>query len=182
MIYGKNIQLRLIQQKDLSLLYEKINDPLLRGEHLPPILVSETQLQEMFVKTGFCALDEARLLIVDLQDNLLGTMHFFKATAYSDAMELSFLIFSPSHRNKGYAAEAVTITCDYLFSQRRLNRIQLSIAFSNDASKRVAQKCGFVLEGTARGALFLMGKDIDMNIYSLLRAEWQSKYDQDNAN
>jgi len=172
MINGKNIQLRLIQQKDLFLLYEKINDPGLRGDHLPAMLISEVQLQEMFVKTGFCNEESTRLLIVDLQDNLLGTMHFFKANTYSDAVELSFLIFSTLHRNKGYAAEAVTLICHYLFSHRRLNRIQLSMAVSNEGSRRVAEKCGFTLEGIARGSLFLAGKDVDMHIYSLLRDEW----------
>jgi ribosomal-protein-alanine N-acetyltransferase len=38
----------------------------------------------------------------------------------------------------------------------------------NAPSRRIAEKCGFQLEGTARGALFNGGRS-DVLIYSLLR-------------
>lgn len=39
----------------------------------------------------------------------------------------------------------------------------------NLASERVAIKTGFTKEGVARGANFVRGKHIDMNVYALLR-------------
>jgi [ribosomal protein S5]-alanine N-acetyltransferase len=36
-------------------------------------------------------------------------------------------------------------------------------------SRRIAEKCGFQLEGTARGAFFHGGRSVDVLIYSLLR-------------
>src|SRR5262249_16928344 len=48
---------------------------------------------------------------------------------------------------------------------------QLIIAEGNIASERVAQKCGFTYEGTARQAMFARGRHSDMKIYSLLRPE-----------
>ena len=41
----------------------------------------------------------------------------------------------------------------------------------NGASRRVAEKCGFVLEGTARGAFFNDGRNQDVVFYSLLRTD-----------
>ena len=47
----------------------------------------------------------------------------------------------------------------------------LIIAEGNIASERVAQKCGFTYEGTARQAMFARGRHFDMKLYSLLRHE-----------
>ena len=47
----------------------------------------------------------------------------------------------------------------------------------NAASRRIAEKCGFVLEGTARGAFFNDGRNQDVVVYSLLRDDprpWRS--------
>jgi ribosomal-protein-alanine N-acetyltransferase len=52
-----------------------------------------------------------------------------------------------------------------------IERLQMQIHPENLASKRVAEKCGFKLEGTARGALFHRGKNCDAEVYSLLRTE-----------
>lgn len=39
----------------------------------------------------------------------------------------------------------------------------------NAASRRIAEKCGYQLEGTARGAFFNDGRNQDVVIYALLR-------------
>ncbi|MFM8455117.1 MAG: GNAT family N-acetyltransferase [Gammaproteobacteria bacterium] len=54
-----------------------------------------------------------------------------------------------------------------------MNRIQLAVPEGNTPSKRVAEKANFSYEGKARGAFFLNGIDIDLHIYSMLRAEWK---------
>jgi len=60
---------------------------------------------------------------------------------------------------------------DYLFGSKRVHRIQLVIVPENAASRRIAEKCGFQLEGTARGAFFNTGRNQDVLIYSLLRTD-----------
>ena len=58
---------------------------------------------------------------------------------------------------------------DYLFATKKQHRIQLVIVPENAASRRIAEKCGFQLEGTARGAFFNDGRNQDVLIYALLR-------------
>jgi len=41
----------------------------------------------------------------------------------------------------------------------------------NAPSRRIADKCGFQLEGRARGAFFNAGQNLDVLVYSLLRAD-----------
>jgi [ribosomal protein S5]-alanine N-acetyltransferase len=63
----------------------------------------------------------------------------------------------------------VRLLVDYLFGARKVYRISLVIVPENALSRRVAEKCGFQLEGTVRGAFFNGGRSLDVLIYSLLR-------------
>src|SRR2546422_10617809 len=64
-----------------------------------------------------------------------------------------------------------SLCADYLFQSTKMHRVQLLIAEGNIASERVAEKCGFTYEGTARQAMFTRGRHRDMRIYSLFRHE-----------
>ncbi len=59
----------------------------------------------------------------------------------------------------------------YLFDRKKVNRLRLIIHPGNTASKRVAEKAGFTLEGLARGAWWHRGQNHDVEVWSLLRAE-----------
>ena len=54
------------------------------------------------------------------------------------------------------------------WERRKVNRISLVIVPENAPSQRIAERCGFQLEGTARGALFTGGRSVDVLMYSLL--------------
>jgi L-amino acid N-acyltransferase YncA len=67
---------------------------------------------------------------------------------------------------------------DYLTGAKKQHRIHLVIVPGNEASRRVAEKCGFVPEGTVRGAFFNGGRNHDVLLYSLLRTDprpWHSR-------
>jgi ribosomal-protein-alanine N-acetyltransferase len=59
----------------------------------------------------------------------------------------------------------------YLFQTKRANRIRLVIHPDNLASRRLADKCGFHHEGTARGAWYHKGHHHDVEIYAILHAD-----------
>jgi [ribosomal protein S5]-alanine N-acetyltransferase len=67
--------------------------------------------------------------------------------------------------------EAVDLLVRYLFSRLKNNRIRLIIHPENLASCRVAEKCGFTYEGTARGAWYYRGTNHDVEVYAILRDE-----------
>ena len=92
------------------------------------------------------------LVIVDPDGEIAGHIEFFRPVAYWDAFELVV----PALRRAvtpvtGYVTEAVQLLVDYLFATKKEHRIHLVIVPENAASRRIAEKCGFALEGTARG-------------------------------
>ena len=100
---------------------------------------------------------------------MVGHIEFFRPVAYWDAYELSYKLYGQEHAGQGYTTEAVRLLVDYLFGAKKVNRISLVIVPENASSRRIAERCGFKLEGTARGAFFHGGRSVDVLIYSLLR-------------
>jgi RimJ/RimL family protein N-acetyltransferase len=80
-------------------------------------------------------------------------------------------MFDPLQQGQGIMTEALSLFTDYLFQSTKIHRVQLIIADGNIASEKVAQKCGFTYEGTARQAMFARGRHWDMKLYALLRDE-----------
>ena len=108
------------------------------------------------------------LVIVNTTGEILGHIEFFKTVNYLDEYELSYQIYDINQREKGVMTEALTLMTRYLFETKRMNRIRLVIHPQNNASRRLAEKCGFQHEGTARGAWYNKGRHQDVEIYSIL--------------
>ena len=82
-----------------------------------------------------------------------------------------YQLYADQYAGRGFVTEAVHLLVDYLFGAKKEHRIHLVIVGENGASRRIAEKCGFVLEGTVRGAFFNDGRNQDVLLYSLLRTD-----------
>lgn len=78
---------------------------------------------------------------------------------------------------KGYATEALATLVSFAFEEANLHRIWLKIAIPNKASMAVTKKLGFAKEGTSRQCLFINGKWLDADVFSMLEDEYDSLAD-----
>ena len=170
MLNGNAIHLRSVRQADLEELYQRHVEVINRGDFFPVGIISESKFRRRFEESGFWSEDEGLLLIIAASGNIVGHIEFFKTVNYLDELELSYQIYEQADRGQGYATEAVSLLVRYLFGRLKANRIRLIIHPDNRASCRVAEKCGFAHEGTARGAWYHRGKNHDVEVYALLRA------------
>ena len=170
MIRGLRCILRTVREADLAQLYTLVSDTSLQGDYMSLPLRSEPSFRKEFAETGFLGAKRGRFLVTDFDDRLLGTVVYFDVN-YMDGFEIGYHLFDPAARNRGVMGEAVPMAIDYLFSHHKVNRMQVVIAPGNEASKRLALKCGFTLEGTLRGNVFHHGRNHDSLLYSLLRAD-----------
>lgn len=171
MLHGDEIQLRLVREDDLSHLYEMLSNLDTRGSYFPLGVMSEPTLLTEFNKNGFWDKDEGMLLMVDDAGEIVGEIEYFPIIHYLQGYEISYQVFGAKHAGKGYTTEAVNLLVQYLFGRKRVNRMQLNIHPDNAASKKVAEKCGFSVEGIMRGCWFHQGEFHDLEIWSLLRDE-----------
>jgi len=168
MLKGTLITLRPVRDSDLEKLYTFHTTIENRGEYFPRGILSQPAFQKQFQENGFWSKDDGMLLIVNPADEILGHIEFFKTVNYLDEYELSYQVYDADQRGKGVMTEAVKMLVQYLFETKRMNRIRLIIHPDNAASRRLAEKCGFTHEGTARGAWYNKGQHHDVVIYSIL--------------
>jgi RimJ/RimL family protein N-acetyltransferase len=171
MLKGQSILLRPVRDSDLDQLYTYHTDIDNRGDFFPRGVLAQPTFRKRFQETGFWSKEEGMLVIVSPQDEILGHIEFFKTVNYLDEFELSYQVYAPEHRGQGVATEAVNLLVRYLFESKQVNRIRLVIHPDNIASRRLAEKCGFRHEGTARGAWYHRGAHRDVEIYAILHDE-----------
>lgn len=171
MLDGDRVRLRPVRADDLDRLYDEHIRIRTRGQFFPLGIQSESAWRKAFAETGLWQKTEGTLLLVTPEDEVAGHIEFFRPVPYWDAFELSYHLYDDRHAGRGYVTEAVQLLVDYLFSTKKEHRIQLVIEPGNGASRRIAEKCGFTLEGTARGAFFVHGTSHDVLVYSLLRTD-----------
>jgi [ribosomal protein S5]-alanine N-acetyltransferase len=169
LLHGDHVTLRPTLEADLETAYAAHMNIANRGAFFPLGVLSESAFRRSFAEHGYWQKEEGTLLIVTPDDEIAGHIEFFKPVSYWDAFELSYQLYDDRFAGKGYTTEAVQLLVDYLFAAKKQHRIQLVIVPENGASMRIAEKCGFALEGTARGAFFNDGRSQDVLVYSLLR-------------
>lgn len=177
MLSGRTITLRPVLASDLDVLYAAHVDVANRGLYFPRGVWSESRFRREHAENGFWTKDEGTLVIIEPDGEIAGHIEFFTPVSYWDAFELSYLLYDDRFAGRGYVTEAVQLVVDYLFWTKKQHRIHLVIVPENAASRRIAERCGFTLEGTMRGAFFNEGRNQDVLMYSLLRTDprpWQA--------
>ncbi len=174
MLKGTRINLRLVRESDLDDYIRLTHDIDARGPFFPVMLSSEPQIRHEFQESGFWSEKFRTMIIVDkVSDRMIGSISAFKTVFYHDALELGYILYDVSSRGKGIMAEAVRLYCGYLFRWQNIHRIQLEIETGHIASRRTAENAGFTHEGTIRHCLIVNGSPVDMEMYSIIRSEFE---------
>ena len=171
MLAGKSVTLRQVREVDLDVLYDAHTNIRNRGAYFPLGVMSQTAFRGEFGEHGFWQKTEGMLVIESPEGEIAGHIEFFRPVSYWDAFELSYQLYDDQYAGRGFVTEAVQLLVDYLFGAKKEHRIHLVIVVENAASRRIADKCGFTLEGTVRGAFFNDGRNQDVLLYSLLRTD-----------
>jgi len=117
--------------------------------------------------------DPAGFAIVLKENNILiGTIGYLNWHPNHKRIEIGYAI-SRTYWNNGYVTEAAKGLITYFFRHSDLVRIEAQVRLENGASSRVLEKAGMRFEGILRKHLLFKGEHHDMNMYSILRDEWE---------
>jgi RimJ/RimL family protein N-acetyltransferase len=103
---------------------------------------------------------------------VIGTCILWGLDAFNQFGHLGISVL-PAARSQGYGREMVRLLCHYGFRFRNLHRIELETLATNAAMRRLAESCGFVLEGIQREQAYDGDAFSDIALYGLLRQEWR---------
>lgn len=85
-----------------------------------------------------------------------------------------FRIWISGATGRGLGTEATRLTMAHAFEVQGLHRVELEVYAFNPRARHVYEKCGFVHEGTRRGALRFDERWIDCDVMALLDSDWHA--------
>lgn len=104
-------------------------------------------------------------------DELVGLIDIKTTDLLSKKTEIGYWL-SEDFQRQGIMTRSVQRICEYAFNDLNLNRVQIKCATGNMASKNIAKKLGFKLEGIERdGELLSNNEYVDLEIYSKLKSD-----------
>lgn len=108
---------------------------------------------------------------IEYKHNFVGVIGIvLQKDVYRKSAEIGYWIGEP-YWNKGISTIALKLATDYCFNTLKFERLFACAFEGNVRSKRVLEKCGFVLEGISRKAVFKNSKLIDELRYGKLKGE-----------
>jgi len=78
----------------------------------------------------------------------------------------------PAMRGRGLGTDVVRVLCRYGFEVRGLHRLQVDTLADNTAMIGAAERAGFRVEGTLRGAAWVSGRFVDEVVLGLVAEDW----------
>ena len=86
------------------------------------------------------------------------------------------MIGDPEMRGKGYGSDMIRVLLQYLFRERNMERVELTVFSYNKAGVHLYEKLGFVREGALRDHVYTMCRYHDEYVYAMLRREYEALY------
>ena len=164
------VRLEPLSQAHVEPLEQMLEDPdVLRFSRVPvPVPVGFGR--EWFERYDDGRRDGTRVafaIVDDVSEEFLGVALAPTVDEETRTVELGYLVASHA-RGRGVATAALRQLTDWTFAELGALRIELVISVDNPASKRVAQRCGYTLEGVHRSVYFKQGLREDIEIWSRL--------------
>lgn len=115
-------------------------------------------------------------IVVEGDDEILGLVSLACIDHLNQSAEFHIMIGDKINQGHGVGSFAITEMLSHGFNNLNLNRIELTVLDTNKRAQHVYEKIGFVHEGTKRYSKYKNGKFVDMHIYSILKEEFNQKY------
>lgn len=172
MIHGRTTRLRRVERADVDHLLRWQSDPeVMRWWGQPEPLPARVDL-ERDVAGRFSEMDIALYLIIETTDGVpIGRMDIEHIDRRHRGAEVGLYLGETAEHGKGHGSDALEAACRYLFGQRGLHRIALTVMVDNHRAIAVYEWLGFRREGTLRGHLWMDGAPVDELAMSLLARE-----------
>ena len=165
-----------LELEDQTFLNDLMNDPLIEhmtaGEYFP---VSKYSQNSWFQKHGNSS-DPCRLAIRDKESGVIAGMIYIDNIDGKNRRCQTGIKLAENFRGKGYATDAVISLCNFLFNEMNMHRIESVILEYNLPSQALYKKCGFVLEGVLRKAVYKSGAYRDQLMFALLKEDFFAKF------
>lgn len=168
---GARIALRPFRLDDARAVAEACRDPDIPRFTMMPEGLTEAQAAD-WIEHGLAGWRHgiARFaIVVPPDDRCLGQIGL--QIDRSNRRAEAFYWLDPARRGQGHAGEALELVTQWAFRDFDIVRVQLATDLDNEASQRVAERCGFTREGVLRAWEPVKDRQPDVVMFSRLRRE-----------
>ena len=115
------------------------------------------------------------MFIIKYQGKFAGLIGFKGTDKINKRTEIGYWL-SKFFQKKGIITQSLQVLCKFAFEEMDMNRIQIKVATGNIPSKKIPQRLNFKFEGIEReGEKMADGSFVDLEVYSLLRSEFEGQ-------
>ncbi|MDP2340450.1 MAG: GNAT family protein [Deltaproteobacteria bacterium] len=171
MLIGERVQLRAIERADLPTFVRWMNDP-----HTRSLIARSSPLSMAEEERWFDALLKSTTDVVFVIETrgppgkarLIGTCGMHKIDWKNRNCAVGIVVGDVGDRGQGYGTDAMACLVRHAFADLGLYRVELEVFPDNPAALKSYERCGFVVEGTRRSAIFKEGAFKDLVLMSVL--------------
>ncbi|MEV7122966.1 GNAT family N-acetyltransferase [Kitasatospora griseola] len=171
MLIGEKVLLRARRESDVAVLHEELyEDVAMRtrtdGRPWRPLPVEASPFRPTGAEEPavFSAVERAG-------GELAGAAVLWGVNTHHRSAHLGMSL-RPAVRGRGLGTDVVRVLCRYGFEVRGLHRLQVDTLADNTAMIGAAERAGFRVEGTMRGAAWVSGRFVDEVVLGLLAEDW----------
>ena len=178
MLIGDRVRLRAVERGDLPTFVRWMNDPATRG-----LIARSSPLSMAEEERWFDALLKSTTEVVFAIEavtkrgreagaaRLIGSCGMHKIDWKNRGCATGIVIGDVVDRGQGFGTDAMNCLVRHAFDDLGLYRVELEVFPDNAAALKSYERCGFVVEGTRRAAIFKDGAFKDLVLMSVLASE-----------
>lgn len=168
------IRIELIEEKHTQSIFDMVNE---NRNHLRPWLPFVDRMQSVEYTKNFVngtmqrnkdGVEYAFVIFDD--DKMIGRIGVYKIDNQNSIGEIGYWIIENS-QGKGIVTNCCKRLIHFCFNDLKLNRVEIRCGTENLRSKKIPEKLNFTKEGVIRQGELLYDKFIDLNLYSILKAD-----------
>lgn len=163
---GDRLTLRPVEPEDHDFLYRHwCSRPIRRWVNVESPLARE-EFEEWFAD------DAAAHFLPCLDGDPVGCVFLMGIDDVADRGEVGYWIL-PERQGEGFGREALDLALRWAFEDRNLHRVMARVFEGNEPSANLLESAGFTHEGRFRDHEFVGGERADVDLFGVLRAEYE---------
>ena len=159
MLKGHNVYLRLLEKKDISILYKLCSEEKVRKYNTIPNDIQNNNQGNNLRKA---------LSIINEKKVLIGFITYNESNDCNNVYSIGITIGS-KYWGKKYGQDSIKTLLKYLFEELNAIKVELEVIKYNLRAINCYKKCGFVEDGIRINKVYIEGKYIDTLIMGILK-------------
>ena len=177
-IIGDRVVIRPIEKEDIPVVLRWWNDPevMYYANDDPNPYKTLQELEEEFAQEeGEWSASMARFIIEAKDGTLIGDIMYRWYRVDVRSVYTGIFIGEKEYWGQGYGTEAIKLFLRYLFVDKQLHKVAVTVSDFNKRAIRAYEKCGFRKDGVLRDNAMVNGKFVDHIVMSILEDEFKRR-------